>query len=161
MRTRPSPASLLRVVRPLALLVGLLAASPSVLALPKVAASIGQGVVFKDGAHASPVQGELIGSWSFMVVQADLGLMQEFNKSKDLILTPGARLNLLSLFVKAGVPMRLTGDFDWGFRLGAGWTFFSLGIAGFFVEADAMFWKSTDFKDYVPITGRLGVEIGF
>ncbi len=129
-------------------------------ALPKVALSLGQGVVFHDGAHATPFQGELTGSWSFMIVQADLGLLQEFTKSTNFILTPGVRVNLLSLFVKAGVPIRVT-DSDWGFRLGAGWTMFSLGIVGLFLEVDAMFWKSVDFKDYVPITGRLGVEIGF
>lgn len=130
-------------------------------ALPKVALSLGQGVVFHDGAHSTPFQGELTGSWSFMIVQADVGLLQELTKTTDFILTPGVRVNLLSLFVKAGVPIRLTGQDDWGFRLGAGWTMFSLGIVGLFLEVDAMFWKSVDFKDSVPITGRLGVEIGF
>ena len=130
-------------------------------ALPKLALSLGQGVIVHDGANATPFQGELTGSWSFVIVQADLGLLQEFTKSKDLMLTPGLRVNLLSFYAKAGLPMRMTGDFDWGFRIGAGWTMFSLGIVGIFLEADAMFWKSVDFKDYVPITGRLGVEVGF
>jgi len=143
------------------LLAALVALSAPAMAMPKVALSVGQGVLFKDGAHATAVQGELTGSWSFALVQADLGLLQELTKTRDLMLTPGLRLNLLSLFVKAGLPMRMSGNFDWGFRLGAGWTMLSLGVVGLFVEVDAMFWKDYDFKDYVPITGRLGLEIGF
>ena len=144
-----------------ALVLGLASFATPAAALPKVALSVGQGVFFNNGTHATSFQGELTGSFSFAILQADLGLLQEFNKSKDLMMTPGLRLNLLSFYAKAGVPLRLTGDFDWGFRLGAGWTLFSIGIAGIFVEVDAMFWKSTDFKDYVPITGRAGVELGF
>jgi hypothetical protein len=135
--------------------------SSTAIALPKVSASIGQGVYFKDGAHATPVMAEVTPSLSFAVVQADLGLMMELNKSQDLIVTPGVRLNLLGFFAKAGVPLRTTDEFDWGVRLGVGKSLFSLGIVGIFVEVDAIFWRELDFSEVVPISGRLGVEIGF
>ena len=130
-------------------------------ALPKVSASLGQGVVFDDGAHATGVQGELVGSWSFMVVQADLGYIYQFNKGNASILTPGVRVNLLNFFARAGLPLRLDDEMAWGLRLGAGYKIISLGVAAIFAEVDAMFWESVEFTKAVPIAGRVGVEFGF
>lgn len=148
-------------LRHILVLLALLVPAGHASALPKVSASLGQGVVFDDGAHATGVQGELVGSWSFMIVQADLGYIFQFNKGNASILTPGVRLNLLSFFARAGLPLRLDDEMAWGVRLGAGYKIITLGIAAIFAEVDAMFWEQVEFTKAVPITGRLGVEFGF
>jgi len=117
-----------------------------------------------DSGHATRL-GPWLGVAMSFVQQVPFGLhtalLQEFTKTRDLIVTPGVRLNLLSFFVKMGAPLRSVDRFDWGFRLGAGWNVFSVGIAAIFVEVDAFFWEDVSFKDAVPLTGRVGVEVGF
>ncbi len=152
-------------LRIVSVLAGLLLAgvftSPSAAALPKVSASLGQGVVLDGGAHATGVQGELVASYSFLMLQADLGYIYQFNKEHASILTPGLRVNVVQFYARAGLPLRLDEQGEWGVRLGAGYHLFCFGVGTIFLEIDGMFWEEVEFTKAVPLAGRIGVEFGF
>ncbi len=142
------------------LLIALVGAAAPAHAGFRVGGSIGEGLIFKDGTHRTPVNFEVLPSYEIGILSADVGVVFHLEDQVDLIVRPGVRVNLWLLYARAAIPMRVTNDFDWGFMVGLGANVLNLGVVSLFVEADASFYKSTDFKT-IPIEARAGIQIGF
>jgi len=137
-------------------------AGPAARAGVQVAGSIGEGLLLSDGAtHRTPVNFEVLPSYSFGIVSADLGFVFNLEDQVDLLLRPGARLDLWVLYGRVAFPLKVTSGFDWGVLLGLGIEFVDLSVLSFFFEVDASFHDRFAFHESVPLEGRLGVEVGF
>lgn len=149
-----------KAVPAIVLLLALCAARPAMAGFA-VAASIGEGMVIHDDeVYRTPVNFEVLPSYGVGIVKMDLGMVFHVEDRVDMLLRPGVRVDLWILYARAAIPLKVTGDFDWGFMLGLGGNLVNLGIVSLFLEADASFYESSDFE-IVPLEARLGVEIGF
>jgi hypothetical protein len=137
-------------------------AAPAARAGIQVAGSIGEGLLLGgDDVRRTSVNFEVLPSYSFGIVSADLGFVFNLEDQVDLLLRPGARLDLWVLYGRLAVPLKVTSGFDWGLLLGVGVEFVNLSVLSFFFEIDASFYDRFDFHEAVPLEGRLGVEVGF
>ncbi len=124
-----------------------------------IGASVGEGVLLDAGSRTA-VNVEVLPSYSFGIVSADIGFVFHMEDEVDLLIRPGARLNFWLLYARVALPFRASGDFDWGFMVGLGANLLNGGVVKLFIEADASFYEQTDFE-VVPLEARLGIEIGF
>lgn len=127
----------------------------------QIAGSVGEGMVLNGGVSRSRVNFEVLPSYGFGPVSADLGFVFHLEDQVDLLLRPGARVDLWVLYARLAFPLKVTSGFDWGVLVGAGVEFLDLAVLSLFVEVDASFYDRLDFHEAVPLEFRLGVELGF
>ena len=138
----------------------MLAAFTSNAAAMGVGVSVGEGVVIGEETVRTPVDLEILPSFGFGMLKADMGVLIEMEKENRVLLRPGIRLDLWLIYARSGMQMVVSGDYDWGFLLGVGADLIDLGFASLFLEVDASFFDSSNFE-IVPIQGRLGLDFGF
>ncbi len=124
-----------------------------------VAASLGGGMKF-DPLERTPVNLEVTPSYGVSIVKFDFGVLFHLEGAVRLLVRPGVRVNILVLYARGALPLKVTGDFDWGFLVGLGGNLVNLGPVKLFAEANASFFQEHDFKEF-PVEARLGLELGF
>jgi hypothetical protein len=123
-----------------------------------VGLSVGSGLIAKSDIQRIPLNIEVTPFYKLAILYADLGFLFPADSPRDLILRPGARIDLKILYLRGAVPIQVTGTTDVGFLIGVG-TLFSLGPVGLFVEANGTFSKERGRN--VPIEFRGGLQLGF
>ena len=128
-----------------------------------VGASVGSGMVFVgDGVERADTSLEVLLFYKFMMVKADLGILMDMEQVDQLVqVRPGVRISLPMVYLRGAIPINVHGPTDWGFLAGIGMDISLANTIGAFAELDTTIYGSRSPADYLPLEGRVGLELIF
>jgi len=121
--------------------------------------SLGTGLTFGGSTEGAGTNLELIPSWAFGPIFADVGIFFGLERERALHLRPGVRINLNWLYLRAAIPLRATGKQDVGLLLALGklFMFENMGIS---IEVGKQITRNLG-AGAAPMEFRLGMQFLF